>query len=255
MTTDFGRRFGSTLAASAFALAMVAAPASAGYLQFFGEDLNSSATVPLAATPNSNAAQTAFLSSLVGVGTETFEGFATNTPAPLLLLFGAAGNATLSGGGGVISTVAPGSTNGFGRYAISGSNFWEVNAGGGGNFLVTFTNPVAAFGFFGVDIGDFGGTLTLTLANGLSTVVNVPNSVGANGSIDGSVLYFGIIGTTAADQFTSVAFNTTIGQGDIFAFDNMTIGSLEQVRIPEPGTLALLGIALAGIGLSRRRKV
>jgi len=52
-----------------------------------------------------------------------------------------------------------------------------------------------------------------------------------------------------------VAFNTTEAEGDIFAFDNMTIGSLEQVRIPEPGTLALLGIALAGIGLSRRRKV
>jgi hypothetical protein len=69
------------------------------------------------------------------------------------------------------------------------------------------------------------------------------------------VLYFGIIGTTGADQFTSVAFNTTLGEGDVFAFDNMTIGSLEQVHIPEPGTLALLGIALAGMGLSRRRKI
>jgi hypothetical protein len=245
------------LAAGAMALALVCAPASAGYVTFFGEDLNSSASVPLASFPNASAARASFLASLIGVGTENFEGFADGTAAPLPLNFGAAGNATLSGGGGVINVVAPGSTDGNGRYATSGSHYWEVTAGGGDDFVVTFDmiGGVAAFGFYGIDIGDFGGTVTLTLANGLNTVLNIPNTVGAGGSTDGSVIFFGLIGTTVADLFTSVTFNTTtIGFGETFAFDDMTVGSLEQVNIPEPGTFVLLGIALAGLGAMRRRK-
>ena len=237
--------------------AVMSTPASAGYLTYFGEDLNNSSSVPLATHANADAAQSSFLASLLGVGTETFESFATGTGTPLALNFGAAGTATLAGGGGTIATVAPGTTNGFGRYAISGSNYWEVDAGGGGNFHVDFSigGGIAAFGFYGVDIGDFGGTLTLTLANGSSTVINVPNTVGSNGSTDGSVLYFGIIGTTAADLFTSITFNTSTGQGDVFAFDNLTIGSLEQVRpTPEPGSLALIGIGLAALALRKRRQ-
>jgi hypothetical protein len=234
--------------------AVASGPASANYLTYFGEDINHSPTVPLATHLNADTAQNSFLGGLIGVGTETFEGIATNTPSPLALNFGAAGTATLSGGSGVVSHTNVGTTNGAGRYAISGTQFWEVSAGGGGNFHVDFSNSggIAAFGFYGVDIGDFGGTLTLTLANGLSTVLNVPNTVGSNGSTDGSVLYFGVIGTTAADRFTSVTFNTSTGQGDVFAFDNLTIGSLEQVHVPEPGTLALIGIGLAGLWFRRR---
>jgi len=134
-------------------------PASAAYVTF-GEDLNNSATVPLASTPNSSAKSAQFQSLLIGVGTEDFEGIATGTVAPLGLTFPGAGMATLSGGSGVVAAVAPGTTNGFGRYSVpspSSSKFWDVSAGGTGDFVVTFTSAVAAFGFWGIDIGDFGG--------------------------------------------------------------------------------------------------
>ncbi|MGC9503040.1 PEP-CTERM sorting domain-containing protein [Baaleninema sp.] len=206
---------------------------------FFGEDLNQSATQPLTEYRNALQAETDFLSNLVGVGTETFEGFPVATPDPITLDFGEAGTATLNGQG-IMNAVVEGETNGYGRYGISKTNYWETNAAGN-NFVVEFSQAVAAFGFYGVDLGDFGGELmlNLTLANGGETLIAVPNTVGSYGSTDGSVLYFGAIADSADELFTSLSFNMTApGTGifsDIFAFDNMTVGSLSQVKQESSG--------------------
>ncbi|NEP03707.1 MAG: hypothetical protein F6K34_02085 [Okeania sp. SIO4D6] len=68
---------------------------------FFGEDLNNSNSVPLASFPNASDAESNFLSNLVEVGTEDFEGFATGASGLLDLTFPDSDiTATLSGGGG-----------------------------------------------------------------------------------------------------------------------------------------------------------
>lgn len=215
------------------AIATFAAPASA-YKIFFGEDLNLGSQSALSNFGKSRATEASFLNSLDNVGTETFEGFGAGTSGSLNLNFGSSGIATLQGGGAVTSNSF--SRTRLGRYGVSGSNFWRADASGH-DFGVGFSQSVAAFGFYGVDIGDFGGVLklNLTLANGGTKEMLVPNTPGWRGYTNGSVLYFGMIAENLNEVFTHVSFNLDApGEVDIFAFDNLTIGGLAQVRGATP---------------------
>ncbi|HVZ09843.1 PEP-CTERM sorting domain-containing protein [Rhodopila sp.] len=229
--------------------------AQATPVTFSGIDANGSAFTPLSSTPNADAARNDFFSNLNGVGTETFETLSGS--APLTVNFGAAGTATLNGSGSVVS-VTPGTTNGAGRYSVpsaSSSRYWEVTAGGAGTFSLAFSSPIAAFGFYGIDIGDFNGTVTLELTDTSSNVTSLTVPTAASNVADGSVLYFGFYDLTT--QYTSITFATTGGTGDVFAFDNFSIGSAQQVipnPVPEPMSLAVIGTGLLGLRLVRRRR-
>ena len=225
--------------------------ARAALVTYFGEDPGQGESVRLASHPNADAAANQFLAQLTGVGTETFEGFASGTGLPLVLTFSGAGTATLTGGGSTVQSV-PSGTNGFGRYPISGNNYLETSSSG---LAASFSSPVSAFGFYATDVGDFNGQLTLTVTRvgGATETVTVPNTLNGTG---GGVLFFGII--DASDPFTNVAFGNTAPGADVFGFDDLTIGSPEQVisAAPEPSTLvsgALAGLIGLGYGWRRRR--
>lgn len=263
---------------------------ASAYVTTFAEDLHNNPNAPLIGLPNSTAAEGKFLGDLTGARVEDFEGQpgctgASNlcTAQSLTLSFqgsgGVALGATLSGGGGYVRSVAPG-TSESGRHSVPSSssrNFWRAEAStssSGNPFMLSFDSDVAAFGFYGVDIGDFGGQVSLELVDGAGRLIRsltVPNTDGAIDSdgdgepdtpSDGSVLYFGVKAQTTGELFRGIRFRTSSNSPDVFAFDNFTIVDACQAGLcppggnaPEPGSLALAGLALLALGAVGRRKL
>jgi hypothetical protein len=244
------------LAMAAMAPTVAEAQCPLGATCFFGTDVTGSASTR-ATNVNALNARNAFFTNLIGVGTETFETIADNTTNPSLV-FPGAGTASLTGGGSVL-TQGPG-TEGNGRFPVSGLKFYEATsaAGGGTTFSIAFLNPVAAFGFYGIDIGEFGSQLSLlfTLVGGGTQTWSLPYVAtnGQNTLRDGSLLYAGFINTTG---FTSVAFLGT-NSSDVFGFDDMTVGSIQQVQppsvVPEPSTVLLMSVGLVAVAALMRRR-
>jgi hypothetical protein len=186
---------------------------------YFGENTEPGGEVVL----DPVTARNQFLARLDNtVQTEDFEGFQEPDEPPLALSFdGSAGaiTATLTGIGQIYSS------DGAGRFATSGVNLFEVVS----DFQITFDTPISAFGFYGTDIGDFAGQLTVTLVDtdAASTTLTVNNLV--NGP-DGMLLFWGFVDD--AKRYVSITFGNTGGPGDVFGFDDMVVADLGQIVVP-----------------------
>ena len=231
-------------------VAAIAAPAAADITTYFGEDLGLGEHTRLPAWPNAAASRSSFDAMLTeGVSTEDFESFASGTGLPLALTFsGSFGDitATITKTGGTYNPYVenvPSGTNGYGRYPTSGDQYLETSNA----MRIDFDTAVAAFGFYGVDIGDFSGQVTVTTINGGTNTYNVGNTVNGPG---GSVLFWGVIDTD--NLFTAIEFGNTAAGADFFGFDDMTVGDLQQI-IPAPGALLLGVLGLGMVGWVKRR--
>lgn len=240
-------RLRSIITTAAIGLSALSSAAIAAPTVYFGENLTPGQAVSGAPV----TARASFLAQLSGVSTENFEGLPGGTPPASLTFTGSAGNivASFAPSSGIICTTN--GCGGSGRFATSGTNYFDVSS----TFSTTFSTAIAAFGFYGTDIGDINGSLTVTLvhATGPNTVLTVANTVGAP---DGSLLFFGVIDT--ANPFVGISFGNTAAGSDFFGFDDITVGDIRQVTgVPESSTWLMM---IAGFGLvggtmrSRRRK-
>jgi hypothetical protein len=247
--------------------------ACAAFTTTFGQNKNATANFPLTFYPEAVEARDNF----VGLGTPSFFDFETATVGATSLSISLGGVAATLSGAGQVQSNPVGQSN-FGRYSVSGvidpdpspqgTRYWEATAptSGSSSFKLDFDKAVQSFGFFATDVGDFGGLLTLELTLMDNSKVTVqPGGAGVvpgggpllSDQAGGSVLFFGVSTSVAAEYFKSVRFISSGGSAaDIFGFDMFTVVAAPGGPLPTPlpGSLALVGAALGGLALVRRRR-
>lgn len=261
-------RFVRTLALLGVLGAGVAATPAMAASVYFGEDLGAGSVANM---PNSIAARSSFLSNLASYGVEGLESVTTTggVGSTSTLNFGATG---VTGALSFATTVRSQPFNA--RFAAEGSNYLDTSF----NRRITFNTAVQSFGLFVIDANEINNDpATVTWNNGQSLtqadiearpfdsvdgifrivterapgVFEVLFDLGTFPARDSSAMFVGLI--DAANPFTNIILiNGTSGLDaafqDGFGYDGLIVGS-----VPEPGTLVLLGLGLAGLAASRRR--
>ncbi len=177
------------------------------------------------------------------------------------------------GGAGSLGSIGPDYDITFGDSALA---LIDIDAGGSGNFANEPTPDTIAFFLSG-------GDLVMNVLNGFTTgfsffysssregTVTVYDGLDGTGTILGT-LNLGVnwqdnncTGDPSGDfcnwdpigvGFAGTAYSVSFaGVADQIGFDDITVGAVTPGgRVPEPTTLALLGLGLAGIGFSRKKR-
>jgi hypothetical protein len=269
---------------SLFCLSMLLTSAAIGIVLpaqaltlYTGYDANPNASstnsvvLPLANRTNSIAAYNSYKANLGGNGvtTESYETVPhATTPIDGLVQQLSGVTATYSytkksdgSSAGASETVAvqkansAGLTNA-GTFPTDGVQGISINSAN--NFKIKFANPLAAFSFWGTDLGDRDNTLTVILRKaGVDVQSKLIDYLDANAG-NSSVFFFGGIAQNAAEQFDEVELLSSINStGDAIGIDQLTVGTATQVTpsstpVPTPALLPGL-IALAASARRRGR--
>ena len=125
--------------------------------------------------------------------------------------------------------------------------FVETVTGTGAEFLAMLESQV----WFG------DGDLALLFANAVGDALGLPNSNGNRGPHFLAVADGSLFAISDPSRYPLQGFRARIGTGNLSRFAVNQWGTWTwavATSVPEPGTLALLGIGLAGMGMSRRKR-
>jgi PEP-CTERM motif len=243
--TDIRVNKRTIVAAVTIALALGAVPAHAALIAFVGTD---DGAASLATAPNSVAAAASFDAAVAVLGTKnilTFESsplgtFSSLTLASAVSLTGVnvnGNNQSIVNTTSNIPITPPCSNASCGYNTTSGGSNLLLLFGGTATF--SFSAGTEAFGAYLTGVQN--GGETITFSDGTSESVSIPNP-----GFSGGTAFVGFM--DAGKSIASVTINVN---NDIVGVDDVRyIAS----SVPEPTSLALLGGALAGLALARRRE-
>ena len=218
----------------AMVLTLAAAFANAAIVTFSGVDPGANSTDP---RPNANAAAAACDAS----GNETIYDFESQSVGPftnLVLTPGVTINGKdVSGSPQTIQGAPIGAPEALYGYntTVGGTKFVSLY---GGSLTFTFDRPIVDFCAYFTG-GQINGS-TIKFNDGSDQTLQIPNP----GS-DGGVVFFGFLDSNSPSPIYSLTIDV---DGDIVGIDDVRISYAPSV--PEPSTIALLGIAVAGLGFS-----